>query len=572
MTVLARRVEAELGAEGVQERRGRPLPDAHRPVPLDVRVPAHRAHPGAGAADVAAHQQDVDDLLDRRDGARVLGQAHRPAHDDPLGGEHPPGQLVDLRRRQAGDGGDLVVAEMGPHVLGERVETGAVRVDEVVVEDGAGGRVLRVEQPAGQPLEQRKVTAEADLQELVGERGAAPEQAAGVLRVTEPQQRRLGQRVDRDDTAAGALDPFQRAEHPRMVRAGVLPDDEHQVGGLQVGEGHRALADPDRRRQRRAGGLVAQVRAVRQVVRAEHADEQLVDERRLVAGAPRGVERGLLRARERGQLRGDEPERLVPADRGVVRGARRPVHRFDDAPLTAQPVPGAPGEVGQRMLGEKCRRHARPGGLLGDRLRPVLAELGDRALPRRLGPGTARAVEPVVLVDQAQCAQRPPRPHPLERLGHRVPDPGQPRRRPGRRPDPRIGVVRSLVVPISSAAHALHHPRDRHRRPPSSLGSVHRMVPCTPRSGRRHHPGAGAPRLGRGAGDVGGGLLGVTLPTSPGWTPRRPVGAYANLTPAQQPAVWRDFGVIVARSTANRPWMPALGNPSPHPPPTSESS
>ncbi len=35
---------------------------------------------------------------------------------------------------------------------------------------------------------------------------------------------------------------------------------------------------------------------------------------------------------------------------------------------------------------------------------------------------------------------------------------------------------------------------------------------------------------------------------------------YANLTPAQQPAVWRDFGVNVARSAANRPWMPALGN------------
>jgi alkaline phosphatase D len=35
---------------------------------------------------------------------------------------------------------------------------------------------------------------------------------------------------------------------------------------------------------------------------------------------------------------------------------------------------------------------------------------------------------------------------------------------------------------------------------------------------------------------------------------------YANLTFAQQPAVWRDFGVNVARSAANRPWMPALGN------------
>jgi alkaline phosphatase D len=35
---------------------------------------------------------------------------------------------------------------------------------------------------------------------------------------------------------------------------------------------------------------------------------------------------------------------------------------------------------------------------------------------------------------------------------------------------------------------------------------------------------------------------------------------YANLDIENQPGVWRDFGVNVARSAANRPWMPALGN------------
>ncbi|MBO0693728.1 MAG: metallophosphoesterase family protein, partial [Acidimicrobiaceae bacterium] len=35
---------------------------------------------------------------------------------------------------------------------------------------------------------------------------------------------------------------------------------------------------------------------------------------------------------------------------------------------------------------------------------------------------------------------------------------------------------------------------------------------------------------------------------------------YANLDPANTASVWRDFGVNVARSAANRPWMPALGN------------
>ncbi|MBR7839026.1 metallophosphoesterase family protein [Actinospica durhamensis] len=35
---------------------------------------------------------------------------------------------------------------------------------------------------------------------------------------------------------------------------------------------------------------------------------------------------------------------------------------------------------------------------------------------------------------------------------------------------------------------------------------------------------------------------------------------YANLDIENAPGVWRDFGVNVARSAANRPWMPALGN------------
>jgi hypothetical protein len=35
---------------------------------------------------------------------------------------------------------------------------------------------------------------------------------------------------------------------------------------------------------------------------------------------------------------------------------------------------------------------------------------------------------------------------------------------------------------------------------------------------------------------------------------------YANLDVDNAPGVWRDFGVNVARSAANRPWMPAIGN------------
>ena len=103
------------------------------------------------------------------------------------------------------------------------------------------------------------------------------------LRVVEPAQPGLVERVDVDDVGAVALRLLQRREHPRVVGAGVLADDHDQVGGVDVLEQHRPLADPDRVGERGAAGLVAHVRAVGQVVGAEAAHHQLVEERRLVA-------------------------------------------------------------------------------------------------------------------------------------------------------------------------------------------------------------------------------------------------------------------------------------------------
>ena len=85
-----------------------------------------------------------------------------------------------------------------------------------------------------------------------------------------------------------------------------------------------ALADADRLGERDRGRLVAHVRAVRQVVGAEGADEQLVGERGLVGGAAGGVEDRLVGASPARCSRSrDQPERVVPGDRLVVRGAAR---------------------------------------------------------------------------------------------------------------------------------------------------------------------------------------------------------------------------------------------------------
>ena len=180
----------------------------------------------------------------------------------------------DLRAGQSGRG-ERVLPAQRPRVLGEGVEAGGVRGDELVVEHRARRRVLGVEEQFVQHLEQGEVAAGADLEEDVGDLGAASDHPARLLRVLEPDQPGLGQRVHRHDLAAVAFGLFQRRQHARMVRAGVLADDEDQVGFVDIVQRHGALADADGLVQRGTARLVAHVRAVGQVVGAVGAGEQL---------------------------------------------------------------------------------------------------------------------------------------------------------------------------------------------------------------------------------------------------------------------------------------------------------
>ena len=65
--------------------------------------------------------------------------------------------------------------------------------------------VLGVEHALGDGLQQRHVAADPDVQELVGDLGAAADDALDLLRVLVPAQAGLGQRVDGDDFAAVVL-------------------------------------------------------------------------------------------------------------------------------------------------------------------------------------------------------------------------------------------------------------------------------------------------------------------------------------------------------------------------------
>ena len=204
------------------------------------------------------------------------------------------------------------------------VEARAVRCDEVAVEHGARREVLGFQQQPAEPREQRHVAAEPDLDELVGDRDAVADDAVHLLRILEPHQAGLGQRVDGDDLGAVGLCLLQDRQHAGMVGARVLTGDQDAVGVRDVVDGHRALADADGFGERGPRRFVAHVRAVGQVVGAEAAYQQLVEERGLVAGAARGVEHassGLPRAVE---VLGDQPVGVVPLDGPVVRVAGAP--------------------------------------------------------------------------------------------------------------------------------------------------------------------------------------------------------------------------------------------------------
>ena len=77
--VLARRTRCRRPRRAGRGTLGRAVVDAAGAVALHVRVPADRDGPGALAADVAAQQQQVDDLADRVDAVLLLGDAEAPA-------------------------------------------------------------------------------------------------------------------------------------------------------------------------------------------------------------------------------------------------------------------------------------------------------------------------------------------------------------------------------------------------------------------------------------------------------------------------------------------------------------
>jgi hypothetical protein len=376
----------------------------------------------ARLADVAAEHQEVHDLADGGDAVFVLGHAHRPADDGALASQDPLVDLLDLLPGQPGGGQDVAPGDRAG-VRGELLEAGAVSVDPGVVEHGAGRGVLGLEQQLVESLEQGEVAARANVDELVGDRGAAADDTPSLLRMLEAHQACLGQGVDGDDLAAVALGLLQRGEHAGMVGARVLSDHEDQVAVVDVVERDAALTDAQGFAESPSAGFVAQVGAVRQVVGAVYAREQLQEEGGLVVEPAGDVEQGFVGGVQCPQLVGEQAQGLVPADRLVVGRARTLDHRFGEAALLVEPVVRLAVQFIDRVLAEEAGGDPARGGLVVDVLGAVLAVLVDVPLARPgLRPRTARAIEPLRLVDvqQRQCgpAYRRLGQGVLKRVGH----------------------------------------------------------------------------------------------------------------------------------------------------------
>ena len=98
-----------------------------------------------------------------------------------------------------------------------------------------------------------------------------------------------------------------------------------------------------------------------------------------------------------------------------MRGAGRQVHRLGEPPRSLEAMVVLFAQFRHRVAAKNAGADPLAGGLPGDRLRAVLAELGRLAvLGVGIGPGAARTVEPVAVIQGQQRLDAAPDAHLLQ--------------------------------------------------------------------------------------------------------------------------------------------------------------
>ncbi len=97
-----------------------------------------------------------------------------------------------------------------------------------------------------------------------------------VLRIFEAKKTGFRQGVHCDDFCSTLLRRLQRREHARVICPRILAENKNRISMRKILQLHTGFADPNHRRQRHAGRLMAHIRTIGQVVRAESAHEKLI--------------------------------------------------------------------------------------------------------------------------------------------------------------------------------------------------------------------------------------------------------------------------------------------------------
>ena len=326
----------------------------------------------------------------------MLGQPHRPATDHAIRPAINFRRLLDLLSGQPALIHQKVPGSLPDHpaVL---LESMGVAGDKFTVEKSRIGFGF-FQNGLGHGPHRGQIAPDAGLVVMGADRGAASENHVGrMLGVGKVEQTSLAEGIKTDNACPASGSLLQFRQHARVVGPRVLAEDENRIGFPEIFQRDGPLSGGQRLPHAHPAGFMAHVRAVGEVVGAVEAPQELVKKRRFVAGSPRRVKNRLIRRGQRTEVPGDPREGLVPTDRLIAVGLRIVGHgvREPSGVLQGKIVPSLHFRHG--VARKQLRRGTLRGGLVRQRLDPVLAELGDRSI-RGVGPGATGTIEAARLV------------------------------------------------------------------------------------------------------------------------------------------------------------------------------
>ena len=361
---------------------------AHVAGALDVVLAAQRVHADALAAEIAGHHREVGDRHHGRGALAVLGDAEAVVDRAVAAGGIEPGRAADRLGRHAGQQADRLRAVLRPrHELGPILE--GIAVAELAHE-GFVGQALGDDR-VRQRIQDRGVGAGPERQVIVGlDMGGAHQVDAA--------------RIDHDQLRALAQALLHARGEDRMGVGRIGADHQDDISLLDRVEILRAGRGAERLAQAEAGRRMADAGAGIDVVVAEAAADQLLDEIGLLVGAARRGDAADrqpavlgLQALELGR---DPVDRDLPAHLAPGLVDRLADHRLQDALLVVSVAPGeAALDAGMAAIGLAV--------LVGDHAHQLLAaHLGlEAAADAAIGAGRDHRMLGLADLDQALLRQ-----------------------------------------------------------------------------------------------------------------------------------------------------------------------